>query len=130
RRCCVVSGGAVGVWAGGRLGLERRYLPVPGAQTVAGRSASPPPLPLRLEPLLAFRDYHALGHRNEAASPAFEQRDEPGQRRVGFRPYASLPALWVTHRGTSFVSAPVWHENVEYLEELERGLDFREDLLL
>ena len=124
------DGGPVWTWAVGRAELERRVLLVPGAQTVVVRYASTAPLRLRLEPLLAFRDYHALSHRHEAASPAGEQRPETGQRRVGFRPYASLPALWVTHRGTSFVSAPVWHENVEYLEELERGLDFREDLLL
>ncbi|HEY1334607.1 MAG TPA: amylo-alpha-1,6-glucosidase, partial [Myxococcaceae bacterium] len=29
-----------------------------------------------------------------------------------------------------FLGKPTWHEHVEYLEELDRGLDFREDLLL
>src|SRR5262249_37067030 len=70
------DGGPVWAWAVGRAELERRVLLVPGAQTVAVRYASTAPLRLRLEPLLAFRDFHALGRRNEAASPAFEQRDE------------------------------------------------------
>jgi predicted glycogen debranching enzyme len=41
-----------------------------------------------------------------------------------------LPSLRLAHRGGPFTGAPQWHENVEYLEELDRGLDFREDLLL
>jgi predicted glycogen debranching enzyme len=124
------EGGPVWTWDVGGAALERRVLLVPGAQTVVLRYACTAPLRLRLEPLLAFRDYHALAHRNDAASTAVEERADGGQRRVGFRPYPSLPALWMTHRGTAFVSAPAWHENVEYLEELGRGLDFREDLLL
>jgi predicted glycogen debranching enzyme len=124
------EGGPVWTWDVEGAALERRVLLAPGGQTVVLRYTCTAPLRLRLEPLLAFRDYHGLAHRNDAASTAVEERADGGQRRVGFRPYPSLPSLWVTHRGTAFDAAPVWHENVEYLEELERGLDFREDLLL
>jgi len=85
---------------------------------------------LRVEPLLAFRDYHALTHRNPAAWTGFEERVVGEMREVRFQPYPSLPSLRLAHHGGPFAGAPTWHENVEYLEELDRGLDFREDLLL
>src|SRR5262249_56419888 len=102
----------------------------PGQQTVVIRYASSGPLRLRVEPLLACRDHHALTHRNPSAWTGFEERDRPGTRLVRFQPYGALPSVWLAHRGSAFAGPPAWHENVEYLVELERGLDFREDLLL
>jgi len=120
----------VWTWSVNGVEVERRVLLVPGEQTVVVRYASSAPLRLRLEPLLAFRDYHALTHRNPDAWTGFEERMLAKGRVVRFQPYASLPSLRLAHRGDAFVGAPEWHENVEYLEELDRGLDFREDLLL
>jgi predicted glycogen debranching enzyme len=122
--------GPVWMWSLGAGEVERRVLLVPGQQTVVVRYASSIPVRLRVEPLLAFRDYHALTHRNPAAWTGFEERTVGRGREVRFQPYASLPPLRLAHRGSPFTGAPSWHENVEYLEELERGLDFREDLLL
>ena len=122
--------GPVWTWSVGDVLIERRVLLVPGEQTVLVRYASSAPVRLRVEPLLAFRDYHSLTHRNPSAWTGFEEQTVPGGRVVRFRPYPSLPSLRVAHRGEAFQGAPVWHENVEYLEELDRGLDFREDLLL
>ena len=122
--------GPVWTWSVNGVEVERRVLLVPGEQTVVVRYASSAPLRLRLEPLLAFRDYHALTHRNPDAWIGFEERMVAKGRVVRFQPYASLPSLRLAHRGDAFVGAPEWHENVEYLEELDRGLDFREDLLL
>ena len=124
------EGGPVWTWDVDGATLERRVLLIPGEQTVVLRYACTAPLRLRLQPLLAFRDYHALAHRNTAASTVVEERVDGDQQRVRFHLYPSQPTLWMTYRGPAFVSAPVWHQNVEYLEELERGLDFREDLLL
>jgi len=124
------EGGPVWTWDVDGATLERRVLLIPGEQTVVLRYACTAPLRLRLEPLLAFRDYHALAHRNTAASTVVEERVDGDQQRVRFHLFPSQPTLWMTYRGPAFVSAPVWHQNVEYLEELERGLDFREDLLL
>jgi predicted glycogen debranching enzyme len=122
--------GPVWTWSVGDVLIERRALLVPGEQTVLVRYASSAPVRLRVEPLLAFRDYHALTHRNPSAWTGFEEQTVKGARAVRFRPYPSLPSLRLVHRGDAFHGAPVWHENVEYLEELDRGLDFREDLLL
>ena len=122
--------GPVWTWSVNGVEVERRVLLVPGEQTVVVRYASSAPIRVRLEPLLAFRDYHALTHRNPDAWTGFEERTVPGGRAVRFQPYSGLPSLRLAHRGDAFVGAPTWHENVEYLEELDRGLDFREDLLL
>ena len=122
--------GPAWTWSVGSVEVERRVLLVPGQQTVLVRYAATAPVRLRIEPLLAFRDYHALTHRNPEAWTGFEERTVGDGREVRFQPYARLPSLRLAHRGGAFVGAPTWHENVEYLEELERGLDFREDLLL
>ena len=64
-------------------------------------------------------------------SAAWCAEDEGGHgRRVALRPYAALPPLFLHHPGSPFQRAPLWHDNVEYLLELERGLDYREDLFL
>ena len=122
--------GPVWTWSVGPVQIERRVLLVPGEQTVAVRYASSGPVRLRIEPLLAFRDYHSLGHRNAEAWTGFEEQLRPDARVVRFQPYRGLPSLRLAHRGGAFAGGPVWHDNVEYLEELDRGLDFREDLLL
>ena len=122
--------GPVWTWSVGGVDVERRIVLVPGEQTVLVRYSSSAPVRLRVEPLLAFRDYHALSHRNPDAWTGFAEEDRAGSRVVRFQPYGGLPSLRLAHRGTPFAPAPVWHENVEYLEELDRGLDFREDLLL
>jgi predicted glycogen debranching enzyme len=122
--------GPAWTWSLGRGEVERGVLLVPGQQTVLVRYASTAPVRLRIEPLLAFRDYHALTHRNAQAWTGFEEQAAGNVREVRFQPYPSLPSLRLAHRGEAFAGAPTWHENVEYLEELDRGLDFREDLLL
>ena len=116
-------------WSVGDAEMERRVLLVPGEQTVVVLYASSAPVRLRIEPLLAFRDYHALTHRNRDARTGFEERQAGAGRVVRFQPYGALPSLRLAHRGSAFAGDPAWHENVEYLEELDRGLDFREDLL-
>ncbi|HZW87762.1 MAG TPA: glycogen debranching enzyme N-terminal domain-containing protein, partial [Myxococcaceae bacterium] len=122
--------GPVWTWSVGGVEVERRILLVPGEQTVVVRYATSAPVRLQVEPLLAFRDYHALTHRNPDAWTGFEEEEHAGSRLVRFQPYAGLPSLRLAHRGSAFAAAPEWHENVEYLEELDRGLDFREDLFL
>src|SRR6185369_14622501 len=62
---------------------------------------------LRLRSFLAYRDYHSL-------------------RRADSSPYAGLPPLEFRSKG-EFYHDPHWYYNIEYLAELERGLDFRED---
>jgi len=74
--------------------------------------------------MLAFRDYHSLAHRNSALS----LRSHTSGGRCSFQLYSESPTLHVLHSGQSFDPEERWYENNEYLRDLERGLDFREDL--
>ena len=114
----------------GEVRLERRLFLVRGQQTVVVLYRSNRALRLRVEPLLAFRDYHSLTHRNGALSPLVTEETEGRVRRLRLRPYDNRPPLFLHYPGEAFEAAPCWHDNVEYLEELDRGLDFREDLFL
>ena len=101
-----------------------------GSRRCCVRYASSGPLRLRLEPLLAFRDYHALTHRNPERGPASRSARWGTAAWCASSRTRGLPSLRLAHRGGPFSRRAQWHENVEYLEELDRGLDFREDLLL
>jgi predicted glycogen debranching enzyme len=120
----------VWTWDVGGVRVEKRVRLLPGEQTVLVQYSSSASVRLRIEPLLAFRDYHSLAHRNPVAWSGVEEKIEGDTRRLRFQPYDTLPSLWLVHSGGSFSAAPAWHDNVEYLEELDRGLDFREDLLV
>jgi predicted glycogen debranching enzyme len=74
--------------------------------------------------MLSLRDYHSLGRQNSGLSSA--ARVENG--RCSFSPYLGFPSLTILHSGHSFSPDAKWYLNNEYLRELERGLDFREDL--
>jgi predicted glycogen debranching enzyme len=74
--------------------------------------------------MLSMRDYHSLAHENGAISASV--RSATG--RCSFTPYAGSPSLTILHSGQRFEPDAQWYLNNEYLRELERGLDFREDL--
>ncbi len=114
----------------GDICLERRLFLVRGRQTVVVFYRSDHPVRLRVEPLLAFRDFHSLTHCNSALNPLAQEETKGAVRCVTLQPYASLPPLFLHHSGEPFQAGPSWHENVEYLQEFDRGLDFREDLFL
>jgi glycogen debranching enzyme len=88
--------------------LEKQVCLIDGRQAVVLRYRSDHAATLRVRPFLAYRDYHSLGHARPDVS-------------------GNLPALEL-HHGGKFDPAPNWYYNIEYLEELDRGLDFREDL--
>lgn len=88
--------------------LEKQVCLIEGRQAVIIRYRCEQAATLRVRPFLANRDYHSLG------------RARPDV-------FGSLPRLEFQHSG-KFEAAADWYYNVEYLEELDRGLDFREDL--
>ena len=79
---------------------------------------------LRVRLMLSCRDYHSLAHQNSSLSPAARL----GEGRCSFSPYEAFPALTILHSARAFQPEGQWYLNNEYLRELERGLDFREDL--
>ncbi len=86
---------------------------------------APAPFTLELRPLIAYRDYHALQHANDAirfANASFAD----GVFRA--RPYDGAPELFLQAAGCSFSAKPDWYFRFEYAKEQERGLDAHEDL--
>ena len=92
----------------GGIKFERQVYLVPGRQAVVVRYRCDNALTLRIRPFLAYRDYHSLRHADSS-------------------PYAGLPPLEFRSKAV-FAADPKWYYNIEYLTELDRGLDFREDL--
>jgi predicted glycogen debranching enzyme len=80
---------------------------------------------LELQPFLAPRDFHALAH----ADPSLrwdERNFEAGCLRL--RPYEGVPELFLRADGSAFIPEPAWYYRFQCQRELERGLDFEEDL--
>jgi glycogen debranching enzyme len=92
--------------AGARI--EKQVYLVPGRQAAILRYRADRAISLRVRPFLAYRDYHSLG-------------------RARADVYGNLPPIEFHHSGR-FEESPNWYYNVEYLRELDRGLDFHEDL--
>jgi predicted glycogen debranching enzyme len=82
-------------------------------------------LDLWLRPLIAYRDYHALQRANDAIRFA-DASFRDGVFRA--QPYAGTPELFVQADNASFSANPDWYYGFEYAQEVERGLDAREDL--
>ena len=82
---------------------------------------------LQVAPLLAFRSFHSLTHKNDALCGSIS----PACSGFSIHPYKELPPLTFQSDGNfTFVSSPLWIERVEYTEEERRGFDFSEDLFL
>lgn len=88
--------------------FEKQVYLVEGKQAVVVRYRADRPALVWVRVFTAYRDYHSL-------------------RKASDDPYSSLPRLNFLHSG-EFEADAKWYYNVEYLTELERGLDFREDL--
>ena len=82
---------------------------------------------LRLRPLLAYRDKHALSKANMDA----DGRAYPIPFGVKCRLYDGFPWLnmQLDKQEAEFIAAPDWYYNFEYQKELRRGYEGHEDLL-
>jgi len=79
---------------------------------------------LELRPLIAFRDYHATTHENNALNP--QVHVEAGAMTI--TPYSDLPTLHFAHDAGEIETNGSWYRNFQYSVERERGLDYAEDL--
>lgn len=85
------------------------------------------PSVLRLKPLLSFRSFHGLTHKNDAINPQCSFIHNGFQ----IQPYEGLPKLsFQTNSNYTLKAAPTWYYNVEYMMEHERGFPFAEDLFM
>ena len=121
-------------YAAGNCRVTRELMLLRGRHTLlvrytltCPRRKKPVTAALQVSPLLAFRPFHSLTHKNDAVS------GDIGTACSGFsiRPYGDLPTLFFQSDGNfTFVPSPLWIERVEYTEEEKRGFDFQEDLFL
>lgn len=108
----------------GDLVVEKRVFAVQGENTTIIEYEANLPCTLELRPLIAFRDYHSLTHRNEALNRDVEEAPQL----VTIRPYPELPVLHFAHNATEIKVTGQWYSNFLYPVEQERGLDYQEDL--
>jgi len=80
---------------------------------------------LRLQPFLAFRNFHALSKANLYANTRYTEVKNGIMSRL----YDGYPGLYMQcSKPVEFVPVPDWYFNIEYMEEQKRGYEFKEDL--
>jgi predicted glycogen debranching enzyme len=110
-------------WNANGITVRKELFLVEGRQAVVIRYSADAAVTLFARPFLAFRDYHSMSHANDT----FNRWVDIGDTTIRMKPYQSLPALEIRHSG-AFHGDGNWYHDVEYLGELDRGLDFREDV--
>ncbi|MFO7657620.1 MAG: amylo-alpha-1,6-glucosidase [Bacteroidales bacterium] len=82
---------------------------------------------LRFRPFLAFRNLHQLSKTNMHANS--KVRFIPNG--VKSKLYDGYPFLHMQFsKHAEFITSPDWYYNIEYIEELNRGYDYKEDLFV
>lgn len=108
----------------GGLTLTKSLRLIEGAQTVVLSYSASAACTLKVRLFVSFRDYHSLAHDNSSLNTDVSL----AEGRLKVQPYSHLPPLYFQHEGGTFETDGVWYNNNEYLRELERGMDYREDL--
>ena len=85
---------------------------------------APSQFSLELLPLASTRDHHGISRENNAIGRQY-LFDEGLFRTVN---YHRGSELFIYVPGSTFTESQTWYKNFEYLRELERGLEFEEDL--
>jgi len=85
------------------------------------------PTRIRLRPFLAFRNVHTLSKENIYADKKYEKVDG-GIRMKLYHGYTDL--YMQISKKNEYTHAPDWYYNIEYQEEIDRGYEGLEDLLV
>jgi predicted glycogen debranching enzyme len=85
------------------------------------------PTILRFKPFLAFRNIHQLSKANMFVNTKYKTINKGIKTKL----YEGLPELHMQFsKNSDFVAVPDWYYDIEYLEELNRGYDYLEDLFV
>ncbi|MEX0986803.1 MAG: amylo-alpha-1,6-glucosidase [Bacteroidales bacterium] len=80
---------------------------------------------IQLRPFLAFRNIHKLSKANLYLNRQYSTVENGIKSRM----YDGYPELFMQlSKKADFVPVPDWYYNVEYLEEMKRGYEYKEDL--
>jgi len=80
---------------------------------------------LRLQPFVAFRNFHALSKSNLYANTRYTEVENGIMSKL----YEGYPGLFMQcSKAVEFVPVPDWYFSVEYMEEQKRGYEYKEDL--
>ncbi len=117
----------------GDLFLSRELMLLPGRHALVVRylvecdSPDAPPLTLRLKPLAACRNMHAVRREDGGV----DMRSSATLFGASVRPNPELPELFLQTSGPrAYTAAPDWYRKIEYLVEQERGFEWQEDLIM
>lgn len=85
------------------------------------------PVKVRFRPFLAFRNCHTLSKANLYVNSKVKQI----RNGVMSRLYEGYPGLFMQFsKSPDFILVSDWYNNIEYMKELERGYDYKEDLFV
>jgi predicted glycogen debranching enzyme len=113
----------------GSAHVEKQLFLVPGEQSVVVTYRATRPRKIAVSPFLAFRDYHSLSRANASLDGSLREDRTARALVVRTRPYGGLPELALHVSPEAHLTRDgAWYYSNEYLAELDRGLDFREDL--
>jgi predicted glycogen debranching enzyme len=85
------------------------------------------PVKVRFRPFLAFRNYHHLSKANLYANSKIRHI----RNGIVSKMYEGYPGLHMQFsKNPEFIHVPDWYYNIEYMKELERGYDYKEDLFV
>jgi predicted glycogen debranching enzyme len=83
------------------------------------------PTKLRFRPFLAFRNIHTLTYANMVADTKITKVVNGIKSNL----YPGYPSLYLQlSKEAEFIQVPDWYYGIEYMRELERGYDYKEDL--
>jgi len=82
---------------------------------------------LRFKPFLAFRNAHSLTKANLNTNTKVQIIENGVKSKL----YEGFPDLNMQfNKSADFIQGPQWHYNIEYIREMERGYDYKEDLFV
>ena len=85
------------------------------------------PVKIRFRPFLAFRNYHTLSKANLYVNSKVRHI----RNGIVSKMYEGYPGLHMQFsKNPEFIHVPDWYYNIEYMKELERGYDYKEDLFV
>jgi len=85
------------------------------------------PTILRFRPFLAFRNIHTLTYANMFADTKVKKVTNGIKSKL----YPGFSSLYMQFsKAVEFVQVPDWYYGIEYMRELERGYDYKEDLFV